>query len=149
MIESHRCSKEVSLLGIRKMPETPLTSRVRKLILENIPSVLQLEILLHLYAERPRFLSISEMTRPLAIEAVPLMNQLVNLERRGLVSTCPTSADSFAYVSAQKDQDEAMRELVEAYRTHRVSVISLIYTRPADNLRAFADAFRLRKDDKE
>lgn len=131
------------------MPELPLTNRVRQLVMEKIPSVLQLEILLHLYAERPKFLSISEMTRPLAIEAVPLMNQLVDLERRGLVTMCPTSADSFAYAAAYKDQDESMRELAEAYRTHRTSVIGLIYMRPVDNLRAFADAFRLRKDDKE
>ncbi len=131
------------------MPELPLTSRVRQLILDNIPSVLQLEILLFLFAERPRFLSISEMTRPLAIEAVPLRNQLAHLERRGLVAMCPNSADSFAYTSAYKDQDESMRELAEAYQTHRTSVIGLIYTRPVDNLRAFADAFRLRKDDKE
>jgi hypothetical protein len=36
--------------------------------------------------------------------------------------------------------------LVETYRERRVSVINLVYSRPSDAIRSFADAFRLRKD---
>ena len=129
------------------MPEGPLTDRVRQLILNNIPSILQLEILLHLYAARPRFLSLQETVRPLGIELEPLKNQLEELQRRGLVFRQASSVPAFAYASLSPEQDAAVGELAEAYRSYRASVISQIYSRPTESIRAFADAFRLRKDE--
>lgn len=37
--------------------------------------------------------------------------------------------------------------LERIYKERRVSVISFIYSKPSDPLRAFSDAFRLRKDE--
>ena len=50
------------------MPENPLTERVQQLIQDKVSTVLQLEILLHLYQVRPRFVPLTEMVRPLAID---------------------------------------------------------------------------------
>ena len=38
-------------------------------------------------------------------------------------------------------------DLEKIYKTRRVSVISFIYSKPTDPLRAFSDAFKLRKDE--
>jgi hypothetical protein len=40
----------------------------------------------------------------------------------------------------------AVAALAGLYATHRVSIISMIFSKPADRLRSFADAFRFRKD---
>jgi hypothetical protein len=36
--------------------------------------------------------------------------------------------------------------LAAAYRESRVAVIQLVFARPSDPLRSFADAFRMRRD---
>lgn len=131
------------------MPSNPLTNRAQQLILDNIPSILQLEILLFLYEARPKIFKLREMVRPLSIESAPLANQLAQLERRNLVIKQTASEASYTYATGLAERDAAMQELSDAYRSHRVSVISLIYTRPADSIRAFADAFRLRPEEKE
>jgi hypothetical protein len=38
-------------------------------------------------------------------------------------------------------------ELEKIYKARRVSIISFIYSKPTDPLRAFSDAFRLRKEE--
>jgi hypothetical protein len=42
--------------------------------------------------------------------------------------------------------DAAVAQLAKDYAERRVSVITLIFSKPVDKLRTFADAFRLRKD---
>jgi hypothetical protein len=39
--------------------------------------------------------------------------------------------------------------LADTYRERRVAVVSLIASKPIDNVRAFSDAFRLRKRKEE
>ncbi len=131
------------------MPKNPISDRAQKLIRDHIPSVLQLEILLFLYAARPRFLSLKELERPLAIEPAALNNQLIELARRGLVVGQTTPEVAFGYVSEHPDRDEAVRELAEAYSRYSVAVLNLIYGPRTDKIQALADAFRLRQDERE
>ena len=42
--------------------------------------------------------------------------------------------------------DQAVVRLAKDYAERRVTVITLIFSKPVDKLRTFADAFRLRKD---
>jgi hypothetical protein len=42
-----------------------------------------------------------------------------------------------------------VRLLADTYRERRVAVITVIASKPMENVRAFSDAFRLRKKDKE
>jgi hypothetical protein len=41
---------------------------------------------------------------------------------------------------------QAIEELARAYADRRVTVIGLIFAKPLDKIRSFADAFRIRKD---
>jgi hypothetical protein len=43
--------------------------------------------------------------------------------------------------------DRAIAGLAQAYTDRRVSVITLIFSKPVDKLRSFTDAFKLRRDD--
>jgi hypothetical protein len=40
-------------------------------------------------------------------------------------------------------------EVAAAYPRFRVSIINLIFSKPIDKIRTFADAFRLTKEEKE
>jgi hypothetical protein len=128
------------------MAEKPLPDAVRSLIISKLPSVWQLEILLHLYGARPRYLTLLELAHALRIESEPLLEQLRELHSRGLAVPDAGGETAFAYFSASLEQDQAVAELAATYRERPVSVISLIYARPAEKIRTFADAFRLRQE---
>ena len=50
------------------------------------------------------------------------------------------------HVEWSNELDELVGSLEKVYEERRVSVITLIYSKPVDKVRTFADAFRLRKD---
>ena len=131
------------------MTDFPLSDRVRYFILTYVQSVLQLEIVLCLYAAGAKFLSLNELSRAIGLDAGVLQEQLGELIKNGLVATQKSPEPVYAYASAYPEQDHAVSELAEAYRNYRVSVINLIYSRPTEKIRTFADAFRLRPENQE
>jgi hypothetical protein len=62
----------------------------------------------------------------------------------------PASTDdprTFHYAPASGSPlDAAVAQLARDYAERRVTIITLIFSKPVDKLRSFADAFRLRKD---
>jgi hypothetical protein len=130
------------------MTDHQLPDRVRHFILTYISSVLQLEIILQLHAAGARFLTLNELSTALGLDTASLQEQLADLLRRGLVASQNTPEPVFAYASAYTDQDQAVIELAEAYRNYRVSVINLIYSRPTEKIRTFAEAFRFLPENK-
>jgi hypothetical protein len=128
------------------MSEKPLPDAVRHLILTKIPSVLQLEILLHLYAARPRFLAIHEISSSLRIESEPLLDQLSELEGRGLAASQKPPRQAYSFATTSVQEEGAVRQLVELYRERPVTIIGLIYSRPNEKIRTLADAFRIRQE---
>lgn len=131
------------------MKDHPLSDQVRHFILTYIPSVLQLEIILRLHAAGAKFLTLKELSVALGLDSVSLQEQLGDLLRRGLVASQNSPEPVYAYASAYPDQDKAVAELADAYRDYRVSVINLIYSRPTEKIRTFAEAFRFLPERKE
>lgn len=131
------------------MTNYAVPEQVRSFILAYIPSILQLEIVLQLHAAGARFVSLGELSASLGLEPATLQNQLEELMRRGLVATQNSPGPVYAYASVYPRQDEAVAELTAAYRDYRVSVINLIYSRPTEKIRTFADAFRILPDTQE
>lgn len=131
------------------MTDHPLSNTVRQYILANIPSVLQLEIILRLHAAGARFLPLSELAASIGLDSASLQDQLGEMIRRGLVASQNTPQPVYAYASADPEQDRALSELAEAYQNYRVSVINLIYSRPTEKIRTFAEAFRFRTASQE
>ncbi len=133
------------------MAQDPLPDSVRNLILTKIPSVLQLEVLLQLYAARPRYLTIREIAQTQRVDRGPLLDQLRVLASHGLAADEAGSEPAFSYAGASPEQDQAVADLAVAYAARPVTVISLIYSRPEEQMRTFADSFRLRQErqDKE
>ncbi|WNG32920.1 hypothetical protein F0U61_04295 [Archangium violaceum] len=118
---------------------------VRRLIAENIDSVEQLEILLLLFQHPQRTWNAESVARELRVSALSAGERLEDLNYDGLVARVDGSAGEYRYGPETPALDEAVRGLATAYAERRVTVINLIFSKPVDKIRTFADAFRLRK----
>jgi hypothetical protein len=119
---------------------------VRRLLSDHIESVVQVEILLLLHADPTRALTPQDVARELRIDAAYAQSELARFTIRGLFRTADKAASTYQYAPASPQIDAAVRGLASAYADRRVTVIGLVYSRPPDQIRSFADAFRLRKE---
>jgi hypothetical protein len=124
------------------MSAQALTPAVRALINAAIDSVAQLEILLLLRREPGRAWSPESVAAELRMGAPGMRAQLEALRARGLAQA-PT--DATYRFNAGSEHAGAAGELAEVYAASPVAVITAIYSKPAPDLRNFADAFRLRR----
>jgi hypothetical protein len=117
-----------------------------KLFLEaRIHSVAQLELLLLLRSDPAKAWSLDDASRALAVPAEMAGSQLGELQVAGLL-TSTGNPPVFRYQPQSGELDQLVASLAQLYHQRRVSVITLIYSKPVDKVRTFADAFRLRKD---
>jgi hypothetical protein len=123
-----------------------ISQDVRTLIVERIDSVVQLEVLLLLHSTPGRAWSSAEVAQQLRIDPSWATGQLGELAARALLAAVPEAGDSFRYAPASPQLDGTVAQLAKDYAERRVTVITLIFSKPVDKLRTFADAFRLRKD---
>jgi hypothetical protein len=127
----------------------PIPDSVREFIATYIGSVVQLETLLLLVRSRKPWTA-SEVARELRIEIEGAAAQLWELAQNGLLVSMNSSKEPrFQLAPAALRLEEVMQQLAHSYEDRRVTVISLIYSKPSDTIRVFADAFRLRKGDNE
>jgi hypothetical protein len=117
---------------------------VRQLIAQHIESVEQLEVLLHLRANSDRGWTADEIAQTLHIQPDSAGRRLDDLCGRGF---CAVEGDRYRYSPAVPAVDAVVGGLAQVYATHRVSVISLIFSKPTDTIQTFADAFRIRRDE--
>jgi hypothetical protein len=117
------------------------------LIADHLRSVMDLECLLALYADPQRDWSAEELGRKFCVDERWVTHQLADLAQRGVLSASQTAPTlRYRYAGATPAMNDAVAELARLYATRRVAVIELIYSKPADPLQSFADAFRLRKE---
>jgi hypothetical protein len=120
--------------------EAPLIPEsVRKLIAEHIDSIEQLEVLLLLREHRGRTWTVAELSEHIRSSLTSVRGRLDGLVRRGLVEE---RSPNYQYAAAG-ELDAAVAELGRTYLERRFTVIDLIFSKPNDKLRAFADAFRV------
>lgn len=87
--------------------------------------------------------------RNLRIDSGWAEGQLVELAARGLLAQINDDSAAermFQYQPQTPELDRAVAGLSHEYAERRVSVISLIFSKPMDKIRSFADAFRIRKE---
>ncbi len=126
------------------MDEIP--SQVRLFLEERIHSVAQLELLLLLKSDPGKAWAAPDASRTLAVPLEMAATHLSELQVAGLLSASGGSQPSFRYQPASSDLEHLVESLATVYQERRVSVITLIYSKPVDKVRTFADAFRFRKD---
>ncbi len=118
---------------------------VRRLIVEEIESIAQLETLLLLYRSPERTWTPDQVSIELRIDPRWTAEQLTVLERRGFLSQS-SDPPSYRFHAATPEMASAVALLAESYADRRVAVIALIYSRPRDPIRLLADAFRVRRE---
>jgi hypothetical protein len=116
-----------------------------------------LEVLLLLHADPRRPFTAADLGRELRINADWAGDQMRVLCDRGLLACTMPSPATYRYAPQSPELDAAVRGLAAAYADYRVTVTSLIFAKPekpdrpdkaAEQIRSFADAFRIRRDDK-
>jgi len=130
--------------------EDAIDPQVRALVADHIDSVVQAEILTLLHLLPDRDVTAADVGRELRIDSAWAEAQLDHLCQRGLI-TCNRDDGGPRYKVGAKTPalEDAVRGLVKAYSERRVTLISMIFSKPIDKLRSFADAFRIRKDNEK
>jgi hypothetical protein len=120
-----------------------LPEDVQRFIVEHVNSVEQLETLLLLRSDPQKLWTVDEVSHALYTQPAAAQMRLADLQARGLLAA---QADGRWKYGATGDADELVGRLADLYRDRRVTVITLIYSKPQQQVQAFADAFKLRKD---
>jgi hypothetical protein len=148
---SGRARRSSSLSEEHVLEQTAVTSGipegVRRFLLQCIDSVEQLEVLLHLYRTPEQTWSSESIARLLYSNPASIAHRLARLHANGLLAE--TSGSVYRYQPKTAELDATVSQLAETYRQRRVAVITVIASKPMENVRAFSEAFRLRKKDKE
>ena len=126
------------------MPDEPLSPQLRQFILDCIDSVAQLEILLLLQTNPTEAWSAERMARELRIAPSGAGNELDVLTARQLLAISSENPRHYRYGPASPEIAALAVQVAQAYLLLRVTVIGEIFSKPSDNLRVFADAFRIR-----
>lgn len=132
------------------MTSAGLSEALRAFIREHIQSVEQMEVLLLLYTTTPKEWSAVRVARELRIDPMSASRRLADLTERGLIAMRPgEEALLYWYEGSSPANDRAIAELDRANRERRTTLIGVIFSTPSDDVRAFADAFRLRRSTDE
>jgi len=123
------------------MAEDPIPADVREFILRSIYSIAYLEALLLLRAHREAAWSASSVAARLYISESEAEGILGRLWREGFVTT---EGGRFRYDCAPA-VDSVVSKLADLYSRQLIPVTNLIHS-GSGRIRAFAGAFKLRKD---
>lgn len=128
------------------MSDEAIQQEIRSFIADYIDSVVQLEVLLLLHTSPDVTWTAHDIARELRIDPAWADAQLADLCTRQLLVCSDDTPHLYRYGPSTPQLDETVKGLAKVYEQRRVSVINFIYSKPIDNLKNFADAFRLRKD---
>ena len=117
---------------------------VKEFIGKHIHSVAQLEILLMLRKEPERTWTSAEITSALYLQSQMVAQLLADIAQRGFAVQ---TENCFRYQPANDADRQLIERLAQVYQERRVAVIAEIFSKPIDFIKAFADAFRLRKEE--
>ena len=120
---------------------------VARFITDYIDSVEQLEVLLLLRASGSKEWTAESIARELRINPESVATRLATMHAQGLLALVDEEGGVYRYEPASSNTDRVVRGLADTYSQRRVSVITLIFSKPSDSIRTFADAFRIRKKD--
>ena len=121
----------------------PSNQDLLEFIRETIRSVWALEIVLVLQRDRERTWTAQQIVDELRASLPLVADNLAVFETAGIVLR---EGEGFRYAPASRWLESLCSELVSAYRERPVTVINALVSSSGDNLRALANAFRLKGD---
>lgn len=128
--------------------EDDIPAEVRSFLRDNIDSVLQLELVLLLRAHADQSWTASQVAQEFRVDAAAASELLARCVARGIVAVAGREA-AYRFAPRSSELEAAIAGTADEYAARRVTIISLIFSKPPSPLRTFADAFRLRKDPRD
>ena len=120
-----------------------LPADVHQFLYQNIESVEQLEVLLLLLRRPDRGWSPDEVARELYSHPASITRRLALLLGQGLLREIEPGC--YQYAPRTAELHATVLRVADSYGERRVAVVTLIASKPIENVRAFSDAFRIRR----
>jgi hypothetical protein len=129
--------------------ETELPAEVRQLIHTSVPSIDALEVFMQLLRPRDVPLTVPELIeamRPAAVSDLVVRESVALLRAQGIFAETPDGR--ILYRPDSPAVESAVSLLLRAYNERPVTLIRTVYAiADAKKIQAFADAFKLKKDE--
>ena len=122
------------------------SGKVDQFIIDEIDSVPHLEALLLLWRCAPQHFSAAELAQKLYVAQGRAAAVAEDLHRRGLISRDHESAAGFFYDMHSNERNRLLEAVDGTYRRELIRISGIIHSKPSPGVRAFANAFRFRKD---
>lgn len=129
------------------MGQRGISREVERFVHDHLTSVAQLEILLLLYRRSHHALSGDQVAEELRIDPEWASTELGRLTSQGLLSSGDSERPAYQFAPSRPADAGLVDEVARLFATHRVSIITLIFSSPNDSVGSFADAFKIRRDD--
>ena len=127
------------------MTRERLPPQVRSFLSAHIKSIEQLEILLLLLREPERWWSADSLAKELRTSPASAAARLEEMASKNFLDVRITEELFYRYGPVSASLDGSVREAARAYKETPVAVTTAIYSSGLDDIRGFADAFRIRK----
>ena len=125
------------------MPDSPLPADVQRFLLTSVPSVPFLEALLLFHRERPRGLTLTEVSRRLYLPEADTAQLIEDLERANLIEPADGSGRR---ITEREELITLLDRVAASYARHLIPMTHLIHGRTHRSATQFAAAFRLRNE---
>jgi AraC-like DNA-binding protein len=124
-----------------------LPQDVHQFLYQHVESVEQLEVLILLLEHPERGWSPDEVARRLYSHPASIARRLAMLLGQGLLREIEPGC--YQYAPRTDELHGTTLRVAAMYRERRVAVVTLIASKPIENVRAFSEAFRLRRSKEE
>ena len=123
------------------MVDDGISAELRDFIVRSIDSVGQLEALLLLRADPDKTWDVAQLARRLYVNEAEAAVILTHLVAQGFVVA---AGSAYRYDPGNK-QAPVIAQLAEAYARQLIPITNIIHAKPR-GIRAFADAFKIKRD---
>lgn len=117
---------------------------VDRFILAEIDSVPHLEALLLLWRRAPQSVTAEQIAKQLYIPQWQGAMIAEDLHRRGLIER--GSGPEFFFDTSREERNQLLQAVEATYRRELIRISGIIHSKASPGVRAFANAFRFRKD---
>jgi hypothetical protein len=128
------------------MTEQFIPDDITRFVADKIDSVAQLEAVLLLRSDPNKEWTVTALAARLYINEAQTGELLVALCTEGLVAA-RQDASVYRYQPRTTELGQMLDRVAEVYAKQLVAITNLIHSKQKPRVQAFADAFRLRKDD--
>ena len=122
------------------------SDKVDAFIVAEIDSVPHLEALLLLWRYAPQHFSSAQIATQLYIHPGQGTSIAEDLHRRGLIARDHGGASGFFYDTHSEERNRLLEAVDASYRRELIRISGIIHSKASPGIRAFANAFRFRKD---